>query len=192
MRNSASSEHKPIPSLKDNDTETWLKDLYDSGNGRCELRTAALYSSLSNLGLQDRIRIVSINNNHSIVEINHEGSWFKVDLGGENVRTIKAPKTERYQSIPVEESSNEFHVGIPSEVAKELRNLGGKKYHELKSKIPAAEDASIVRMAPVEQEFPPISIEEIITTEQKRLLEGKILQIRSFGTISSDEDIFSL
>src|SRR4029079_407044 len=73
---------KPLPDSKD--PEKYLEELYETCVGTCRHRVAAAYAKIVNTypHLKDLVRIVCIDNNHVRLEINNDGQWLQVDLGG--------------------------------------------------------------------------------------------------------------
>lgn len=75
--------NQPVPDLSQiKNFDAWCERLYEERAGVCWHRALAVYTKLCRTGFENRARMVEIDNNHSMIEIEYQGSWIMVDMGG--------------------------------------------------------------------------------------------------------------
>ncbi|MCX7120874.1 MAG: hypothetical protein NTZ67_03750 [Gammaproteobacteria bacterium] len=162
-------ENKPIPELGNCISyDNWCDQLYADRAGVCWHRALAVAKRIEKVAphYANRVRIITINNNHQVIEVLNYGTWVSIDLGGganttlvyENETGISANSTINLESTTVSESDRgalfteknklesflikTFHPEICESSDKFLRAIENDAYKKMLVRVDSVEEVS--------------------------------------------------
>ena len=152
--------------------------IFDKRLGVCRHRAAAFEFAITRRGIHPTsFRSVTINNNHVVIEIKYNGTWFQVDLGGGSGGTVEAPEDIVYTATEVVKQK-------PAPETETLHNILNSSGPESGGDRPLKDPS---------KEFDPEFAATVETGEKRKLalnkMIKKLLALSELDKVGNEEDL---